>query len=115
MPGKLYTRDKLIKWGVTSNIICHLCDVEAESVIHLFFKCSFAASIWNQLLIWLGVDRQATMWVDEQAWAIQFMNGKNSKAELYRMSLVGCAYYVLQERNQRIFKDRRRENSTLVR
>lgn len=63
-----------IDWciGVTNNPICHLCEGEDESVSHLFFKCSFNASIWTKLLRWQGIMRQVLGWEEEQAWAILF-------------------------------------------
>lgn len=42
---KLYIRDKLAKWGLLSNQLCPLCNLEEESIDHLFFKCGVAAEI----------------------------------------------------------------------
>ncbi|XP_070028797.1 uncharacterized protein [Nicotiana sylvestris] len=48
--GRLYTRDRLAKWGVMTELICPLCDNHDESIEHLFFKCNFSASLWGKML-----------------------------------------------------------------
>ena len=45
---KLPTRDRLISWGLTVPDACVLCSDHAESHQHLFFECSFSASIWSR-------------------------------------------------------------------
>ncbi|XP_070037185.1 uncharacterized protein [Nicotiana tomentosiformis] len=55
--GKLSTRDRLARWGVTNDLQCPLCNVEEESIEHLFFKCTYAASFWRKLLQWMGITR----------------------------------------------------------
>uniref|UniRef100_A0A1S3ZZZ4 Reverse transcriptase zinc-binding domain-containing protein n=1 Tax=Nicotiana tabacum TaxID=4097 RepID=A0A1S3ZZZ4_TOBAC len=102
--GKLNTRDKLARWGVTNEPLYPLCNIEEESIEHLFFKCTFAASIWRKLLQWMGINRQAMKWCQEVEWAYSNAKGRSANAEIYRIALAGCVYYVLQERNHRIFR-----------
>ncbi|XP_070013797.1 uncharacterized protein [Nicotiana sylvestris] len=61
----------------------------------------------DRLAKWQGVHKQIMEWVQEQECAIKFANGKNAKAEMYRMVLACSVYYIWQERNQRIFQGRR--------
>ncbi|XP_070026680.1 uncharacterized protein [Nicotiana sylvestris] len=113
--GRLYTRDRLAKLGIANNLVCPLCEHDDESLDHLFFKCNFSAALWNKLLRYQGVHKQIMGWVQEQEWTIKFANGKNAKAEMYRMVLSCSVCYIWKERNQRIFQGRRRTVDNLSR
>lgn len=56
------------------------------------------------MLIWMKMDRPVIDWKHELKWAEQYCYGKNAKAEIYRMVLIGSIYHIWQERNSRIFK-----------
>lgn len=45
--NRLYTRDRLRRWGLTVPATCVLCNTQPESRDHLFFECSFSSSIWR--------------------------------------------------------------------
>lgn len=47
--GRLATRDRLRTWGVTLDSGCVLCDGGIESHNHLFFDCSYALQVWNEV------------------------------------------------------------------
>lgn len=40
--GRLYTRDRLVKWGITRILVCLLCLAGLESMGRLFFMCPFS-------------------------------------------------------------------------
>lgn len=44
--NRLYTRDRLQHWEVTSNSSCLLCYTTSETRSHLFFSCPFSQDIW---------------------------------------------------------------------
>ncbi|XP_019227540.1 PREDICTED: uncharacterized protein LOC109208841, partial [Nicotiana attenuata] len=73
--GKLYTRDRLSKWVMTSDTTCPLCGQETESHSHLFFAYEVAAQVWHKLLKWKGINRRPRNWEDELQWAIKFASG----------------------------------------
>jgi len=112
--GRLYTKDKMIHWGISVNPVCPLCESENESISHLFFQCSVSASVWNKLLQWLGQRRQAKAWEEELTLAVNHHNGNSVATTIYRMALTGCIYYMWQERNQIVFQGKRRKISDLV-
>ncbi|XP_019252695.1 PREDICTED: uncharacterized protein LOC109231491 [Nicotiana attenuata] len=87
---------------------------EEESIEHLFFKCTFAESIWMKLLQWMGINRQAMKWSQEVVWAYNNAKGRSANAEIYRMALAGCVYYVWQERNHRIFRAKQRQAGIMI-
>ncbi|KAG7537122.1 Reverse transcriptase zinc-binding domain [Arabidopsis suecica] len=45
--GRLPTRDRLRRWGMTVPSSCVLCNSANETHDHLFFECSFSSAIWS--------------------------------------------------------------------
>ncbi|XP_060182493.1 uncharacterized protein LOC132612187 [Lycium barbarum] len=113
--GRLATRDRLKKWGMTNDVVCPLCDGNDESINHLFFECAYVAGVWNKLLVWQGIHRQAMTWNHELTWACSHIKGRRPGEEIYKMELAGCVYQVWHERNQCIFQSKRRPANQLVR
>ncbi|WMV24896.1 hypothetical protein MTR67_018281 [Solanum verrucosum] len=105
----------MAKWGVTKNLTCPLCQEEDENIEHLFFTCKFIAGIWNKLLAWQGVQHTGMKWHEEVQWAIKYMKGRNSIAQVYRMCLAGTIYHVWIERNCRIFQTKQRSEEFMIR
>ncbi|XP_075083485.1 uncharacterized protein LOC142167226 [Nicotiana tabacum] len=101
--GKLATKDRLTKWGMNVDIKCHLCLTENEIVSHLFFECQFASNVWNKMLRWKGISRQAFRWKEELEWMINNCKGKSASSHIYRIAIAACIYHVWKERNLRIF------------
>lgn len=66
---RLYTKDRLIKWGMGTNSICAMCEDEQESHQHLFFKCCTSAKVWMHILKWLGIRRCSMGWREKISWA----------------------------------------------
>ncbi|XP_059295539.1 uncharacterized protein LOC132048869 [Lycium ferocissimum] len=48
--GKIYTKNRLIKWGMDVGPLRQLCNRADESLNHLFFTCPVAAEMWGKLL-----------------------------------------------------------------
>ncbi|XP_019241488.1 PREDICTED: uncharacterized protein LOC109221461 [Nicotiana attenuata] len=113
--GKLYTKDRLAKWGIVNNMICPLCESEDESREHLFFLCKYSESVWSRLLKWQGIRRKHMGWIMEQEWVERYARGKNGSADIYRMTLAACVYAIWQERNLRVFQNKKRDAEWLTR
>ncbi|XP_019233163.1 PREDICTED: uncharacterized protein LOC109213791 [Nicotiana attenuata] len=113
--GRLYTRDRLAKWGVMTELICPLCDNDDESIEHLFFKCNFSAALWGKMLTWMEINRGPMGWNQELAWTVMNANGKDTKAGIYRLTMTGYVYYLWKERNLRIFQKKSRSVEVLSR
>ncbi|XP_059316768.1 uncharacterized protein LOC132067517 [Lycium ferocissimum] len=112
---RLLTRDRLASWGITQDVMCPLCNDENETLNHLFFTCSYAASIWEKLLQWQGMARPILGWVDELHWATTNAQGNSATAAVYRMTLAACVYQVWKERNLRIFENKSRPPAPILR
>ncbi|XP_019248326.1 PREDICTED: uncharacterized protein LOC109227583 [Nicotiana attenuata] len=113
--GKLYTKDRLLKWGSITSAECVLCEAADESHDHLFFTCKYSSSVWEKVLNWAGIGRRARIWSEEIKWASTYATGRKADAAIYRMILAGAVYYLWQERNWRIFKKKKRKAEELVR
>ncbi|XP_009790774.2 uncharacterized protein [Nicotiana sylvestris] len=111
--GRLYTQDRLQRWGVAVDQDCIMCNNEKETIQHLFFKCSYAQALWSKLLEWQGIDRPVQGWEEELKWAEKLAKRRNATTELYKMVLEATIYYVWQERNDRIFQTKTRRWETV--
>ncbi|XP_048611918.1 uncharacterized protein LOC125586144 [Brassica napus] len=58
------TRDRLITWGLQVDPLCLLCNQGNESRDHLFFSCSFSATVWNHFSTSFGITSPSTSWSD---------------------------------------------------
>ncbi|XP_056689712.1 uncharacterized protein [Spinacia oleracea] len=47
--NRLATKDRLISWQLNIDGTCGLCQLENESLAHLFFSCPYAKDIWRQV------------------------------------------------------------------
>lgn len=65
--GKLYTRDRLQKWGMHVEEDWVLCRTEKESIQHLFFECEYSKALWSRILVWQGMNRGVLGWEQELA------------------------------------------------
>ncbi|XP_026439688.1 uncharacterized protein LOC113338492 [Papaver somniferum] len=102
--GRLKTRDKLLKWGVSENDKCVLCDNGSESVAHLFHDCHFYALIWEGLLLRIGYVRGATpSWEVEIQWCIAYFSGNDLISSIKKLVFTGFIYQIWRDRNNRIF------------
>ncbi|XP_019258471.1 PREDICTED: uncharacterized protein LOC109236718 [Nicotiana attenuata] len=106
--GRLYTKDRLQRWGVSVDQDCVMCNSEKETINHLFFECPYANVLWSKLLEWQGIDKSIQGWDKELKWAEKWTKRRNGAAQLYKTVLASTIYYVWQERNGRIFKNKTR-------
>ncbi|KAM3344365.1 hypothetical protein P3S68_024072 [Capsicum galapagoense] len=112
---RLYTKDRLDKWGIHPSRMCALCEEELEDHQHLFFKCSVSWAIWKRMLLaWQGITRRNMGWTDEIQWISTHAKGKHLRAAILRMSFVATVYHIWLERNQRTFQQKKRTIDTLI-
>ncbi|XP_047260664.1 uncharacterized protein LOC124893864, partial [Capsicum annuum] len=112
---RLYTKDRLDKWGIHPSRMCALCEEELEDHQHLFFKCSVSWAIWKRMLLaWQGITRRNMGWTDEIQWISTHAKGKHLRAAILRMSFVATVYHIWLERDQRTFQQKKRTIDTLI-
>ncbi|CAN4117930.1 unnamed protein product [Withania somnifera] len=112
---RLATKDRLAHWGLVDSLTCPLCQVDDEDIDHLLFKCPYAAGVWSKMLTWQGINRASMQWQDEVQWAIRYMKGRSSRAQVYRLTMAGTIYFLWLERNDRIFKHKQKTMELLIR
>ncbi|XP_060183203.1 uncharacterized protein LOC132613172 [Lycium barbarum] len=89
---RLYTKDRLISWGMPMSPLCALCGIENETIDQLFFKCSVSASVWEKLLRWQGINRATLTWEEELLCCETGFTGKNCTTTMYRITLATAIY-----------------------
>ena len=64
--------------------------------------------MWERVLTWAGFNNNiAKTWTQFVQWCIQHGKGKTTRAQLFRMVLAEVVYAVWNERNKRIFEDKK--------
>ncbi|CAA7034489.1 unnamed protein product [Microthlaspi erraticum] len=62
------TLDRLSAWGYATEGTCLLCGSELETRDHLFFECSYSASIWRRLTLHLNILNVPVHWSMLLSW-----------------------------------------------
>ena len=50
----LYLNKKLFHFGIISQSNCFFCELYDETPQHLFYECTYAQNLWNQLRLYLS-------------------------------------------------------------
>ena len=50
----LYLNKKLFHFGITSQSKCSFCELYDETPHHIFYECTYAQNLWNQLRLYLS-------------------------------------------------------------
>ncbi|XP_021836297.2 uncharacterized protein [Spinacia oleracea] len=103
--NRLATKDKLIRWQLSIDGTCGLCQLESESLEHLFFSCSYSQEIWKQVLLSLGVTRAVLPWHEEVQIAVKKSRNKQKQACKYSIAFIESVYCVWLQRNSKVFRD----------
>ncbi|GJY60643.1 RNA-directed DNA polymerase, eukaryota, reverse transcriptase zinc-binding domain protein [Tanacetum coccineum] len=111
---KLSTQDWMAKWFPNKNFECSLCKKEPDSHDHLFFNCDYAQKVWKK------VSYNANLKIKENKWEniLKEMSKEKGKNNIWvvirKLCFAANVYYILQERNMRLFNNSRREANELV-
>ncbi|GKV03033.1 hypothetical protein SLEP1_g15400 [Rubroshorea leprosula] len=104
---RIPTKDNLMKRGMNGqgNEKCVLCDLEAESVEHLFFKCNVSWSIWASCYGWwdLKVAAHSKGWPHLEQHIGMISTGLVK--EMWTVVWFATMWSIWIWRNQKIFKD----------
>ncbi|PWA88131.1 reverse transcriptase zinc-binding domain-containing protein [Artemisia annua] len=85
-----------------------------DSHSHLFFKCSYANSIWKEFQSRIQVECDDKDWNAIMELFAGMHNSKNIDSIISRLSLAACVYFIWQERNNRLFKNESRKWEELL-
>lgn len=107
------TRDRLLKWGLTIDPSCLLCNASPESRSHLFFNCSFSGAIWDVISSRCNFPSSRnwdTLLSQLKVYSISKPNRK-----LLLIAWQASIYFVWTERNNRLHRNNYKSVDTLVR
>ncbi|XP_071728282.1 uncharacterized protein [Rutidosis leptorrhynchoides] len=98
MGEKLKTQDKLKNWVIRSvqnmPIVCSLCLTEADSHDHLFFRFSFASSVWRCVWQYSDVFQACESWKDVVQSLLPIVSKKTSGVIVAKL-LFGASVYTI--------------------
>nr|GEY32967.1 hypothetical protein [Tanacetum cinerariifolium] len=110
---KLMTHDKMLVWRPNEDFKCVVCKKCSDSHNHLFFTFEFSKEIWNELIKKLNV-RLSGCWdqiIDER----KVLPAKKNIWSIVRRLVCGATmYYIWKERNNRLFKNGKRESKIVL-
>ncbi|GJZ64168.1 hypothetical protein Tco_0620589, partial [Tanacetum coccineum] len=111
----LKTHDKIRQWDVRGDtdlnlLRCALCDNCPDSHTHLFFECTFSAKVWSYVRDLAGMDLILPVLQDILLYLLPMGNKRTAKSVFGKLILAASAYFIWMERNNRTFKNTRRES-----
>ncbi|XP_020272555.1 uncharacterized protein LOC109847736 [Asparagus officinalis] len=118
--SRLLTKDRLYRMKIleANQNQCVLCTGSTnrpESKNHLFFECQYSASVWNDMMEWLGFTWRSCDWNCVMNWFNNNLKGLGFMKKVKRMVLSATIYWIWKERNSRIFQQKCRSSDQLVR
>nr|XP_043612414.1 uncharacterized protein LOC122584265 [Erigeron canadensis] len=119
MRNKLLTQDRILLWSPTRRknmdvMCCSLCIADFDSHTHLFFKCSYSNQVWCHMRGWANMHGVQPDWNSIMQWLIARAKSRSIGNVIGRLVVVASAYYIWQERNNRIFKNHARPPDILA-
>ncbi|KAM0004605.1 putative reverse transcriptase zinc-binding domain-containing protein [Helianthus debilis subsp. tardiflorus] len=111
--NKLKTQDRLTIWEAGSHtnwnlMCCPLCNHDRDTRDHLFFRCPFAEKTWNEVKKLVTLGNVDDSWSSVVSWVEQHAKSKNVDHIVCKLLIAASAYYIWQERNNRLFKNNKR-------
>ncbi|GJY43525.1 RNA-directed DNA polymerase, eukaryota, reverse transcriptase zinc-binding domain protein [Tanacetum coccineum] len=111
--NRLMTQDKLLIWRPNDDLKCVLCSKCPDSHNHFFFTCEFSKGIWNELLQMLNVRLYECG--DQIINEIKALPAnRNILGIVRRLACDAAVYYIWQEMNNRLFKNKKRDSNTIL-
>lgn len=105
----------MLKWGLNVDKICVSCQVEDGNHAHLFFKCQYSATVWNQLRLKLKLQLfNRTELKEEVEYLTQSFPLEGLDVDLSHMALTSTVWHLWRERNHRTFKKNSKSHQLLV-
>ncbi|GJY39977.1 homeodomain-like protein [Tanacetum coccineum] len=109
MRNSLKTHDQLWQWdvGVNNDLLllrCTFCDMQPDSISHLFFKCGFSSQIWLSIRPLAGMENVLPRLHDIVLHLQPLAHKRSAKSVIGRLLVVAASYFIWIERNNCIFK-----------
>ena len=116
---KLKTQDLLRPWDVgdrvdLTTLKCSLCNLESESHSHLFFECKFSKDVWDQVCIRADIDVNLIDFDSVISRLVPLAKRRSVRSVVSKLVVAATTYLIWKERNDRIFKKRKRSREQVV-
>nr|XP_043639249.1 uncharacterized protein LOC122610319 [Erigeron canadensis] len=115
---KLKTQDMLRPWDVHNgsnlNLVCPLCGNQPDSHSHLFFDCDFSKRVWLEVNVVAGLDQNSVDLDDIIRGILPLSKKISCTSVVSKLVLATSVYHLWQERNLRLFQQRKRSEAQLI-
>ncbi|MFS8015944.1 putative reverse transcriptase zinc-binding domain-containing protein [Helianthus anomalus] len=115
---KLKTQDVMSRWcagNANLNLLCcSLCSRGPDSHEHLFFECDVAKQVWFGVRGKAGMETIHNTWTDIFEYLVGITKSNMAEHIIAKLVVAATAYFIWEERNRRLFTDRRRHKDQLV-
>ncbi|XP_021979682.1 uncharacterized protein LOC110875790 [Helianthus annuus] len=117
--NKLKTQDRLAVWEVGSatnmNLMCcPLCRNDRDSRDHLFFQCSFSATVWQNIKPMGSLDQVDDTWQSIMDWMLLHASSKKVEHIVSKLVIAATTYFIWLERNKCLFSNDRAKVESVV-
>ncbi|XP_022042057.1 uncharacterized protein LOC110944699 [Helianthus annuus] len=117
--NKLKTQDRLAVWEVGSatnmNLMCcPLCRNDRDSRDHLFFQCSFSATVWQHIKPMGFLDQVNDTWQSIMDWMLLHASSKKVEHIVSKLVIAATTYFIWLERNNCLFSNDRAKVESVV-
>ncbi|KAK9668990.1 hypothetical protein RND81_13G101200 [Saponaria officinalis] len=112
--GKLATTDSISRRGLILVNRYSMCECHEETHRHLFFRCPMSHFIWLGLTAWMRIASRSCDLLTELHWTIKRNTIRHWKTRWFRGCVTAAVYYILHERNTRIFAGQKRSPSQIL-
>nr|GEU84747.1 hypothetical protein [Tanacetum cinerariifolium] len=113
---KLKTQDNLWSWEVSSSLAssCPLCESQPDSHEHLFFECPFSTQVWLHMRDLAGLSQIPPILEVILDFIIPMAKIRTSTSVFSKLVLAAVAYFIWQERNNRLFMCNKRSTAQVI-
>lgn len=111
---KLKTQDLLQVWEVNAPTSCAFCGNQLDSHDHLFFQCDYPALVWKGICIRVNLDLYSDDWDIVLESFVSIADSKKADDIIAKLVLGASLYFIWQERNFRIFQQKKRTIPQLI-
>ena len=107
--GRLSTRDRMVRHGVINTDICPNCQINGETIEHVFFHCSYAMQVWRVFFGATGIQRFShfSSWIQKPA-------PGRFKQRVIQAAVVAVLYHLWHQRNNAVWNGKLQRPSVLV-
>ncbi|GJW80981.1 hypothetical protein Tco_0144956, partial [Tanacetum coccineum] len=107
----LKMQDTLMSWDLASTLVsftCSLCESQPDSHDHLFFDCSYSKQVWKHMTDLAGLSQKHYNIYDVVSSILPIAKRRTSNTVIIKLVIAASAYFLWQERNERLFKNNKR-------